>query len=665
MRKETLEGDLKGAVKLYQQAVNEARSDRATAARALIRMAECYQKLGSAEARAIYERILRDFSDQKDPASEARARLAAISGAPPAGTAVLARQLFSGKLGNDAAISPDGQLLAYPDWSACAFSVKDLSTGATRKVAPFDCEMDYFPGSVFSTDAKHLALGFCHYETKTSKCEIRVVNLDGSGLRTLASPPGMNFPIPYGWTPDNREILVGWDIVASTLFEYGRMIAMIDASSGSIRKVAELPVRQGPGRMRYSLSPDGQWIAYPGWVESPKPHRDVFIISSQGGQPRVAVSSPYDEYPLGFSPDGKSLLVSSNRGAERSALKVQIEAGQPKGEPQSAYTGLPGNQSLGITRAGALVLTADKFDVLSYEADLDPALGKLTSSPRMLRYPLARSMTPLFYLPDGKHAALSASSGAPGEFGRIYVRDLETGFDRAVETQAELGIYKSFSPDSRFAITSGRRTLPSGAKEDGYFLLDLTSGAVKLLLNNYQRKSITLMPHILPDGKNAIFLEHSGRADSFSHKSINLETLEETTIWPDAKESLLSGGAGFSPDGRKIAHRRAFHELHIMNRDGTGDVKIFGDAQAKRGVVNNFTWTKDGQWIYFVRLGDNNRKAAILRIRPEGGETQTIYEGDIKYPNFSLHPSGRRISWVEGRSTQEIWSIDNIARPTN
>ena len=33
---------------------------------ALVRMADCYQKLGDAESRRIYEQVIREYPDQKD-----------------------------------------------------------------------------------------------------------------------------------------------------------------------------------------------------------------------------------------------------------------------------------------------------------------------------------------------------------------------------------------------------------------------------------------------------------------------------------------------------------------------------------------------------------------------------------------------------------------------
>src|SRR5690348_8204527 len=74
-QKEMIDGDLKGAIEQYRK-IADGRV-RALAVQALLRMAECYQKLGDAEATKIYERITRDFADQRDAASEARARLTA------------------------------------------------------------------------------------------------------------------------------------------------------------------------------------------------------------------------------------------------------------------------------------------------------------------------------------------------------------------------------------------------------------------------------------------------------------------------------------------------------------------------------------------------------------------------------------------------------------
>src|SRR5678815_751695 len=85
LTKETIQGDLAGAITLYEQAVKEAGSNRALAAKAQLRLASAYQKQGSEQARNIYELLVRDYADQADAAAEARTRLSAMGASPNSG----------------------------------------------------------------------------------------------------------------------------------------------------------------------------------------------------------------------------------------------------------------------------------------------------------------------------------------------------------------------------------------------------------------------------------------------------------------------------------------------------------------------------------------------------------------------------------------------------
>src|SRR5580765_20787 len=73
--RERSEGNLKEAIKLYQQVVDKYGKDRTLAAKALVAIGESQEKLGEAEARKTYERVVKDYADQKEAVSTARARL--------------------------------------------------------------------------------------------------------------------------------------------------------------------------------------------------------------------------------------------------------------------------------------------------------------------------------------------------------------------------------------------------------------------------------------------------------------------------------------------------------------------------------------------------------------------------------------------------------------
>src|ERR1043166_7951135 len=112
---ELVDGDLNGAIKQYTAiGAKYAKSDRASAAMALIYLAECYQKKGDAEAHRTFERVIRDFSDQRDAVALARARLGTSEARR---TGIVTRQVWTGpKVDLLGSISPDGRYLSFVDW---------------------------------------------------------------------------------------------------------------------------------------------------------------------------------------------------------------------------------------------------------------------------------------------------------------------------------------------------------------------------------------------------------------------------------------------------------------------------------------------------------------------------------------------------------------------
>src|SRR5690242_5693269 len=74
---EMVDGNFKAAIEQYKKAAQS--TNRAVAAKALVRMGECYEKLGDSEARKAYERVVREYADQKEATAAANTRLGAIS----------------------------------------------------------------------------------------------------------------------------------------------------------------------------------------------------------------------------------------------------------------------------------------------------------------------------------------------------------------------------------------------------------------------------------------------------------------------------------------------------------------------------------------------------------------------------------------------------------
>ena len=84
-------------------------------------------------------------------------------------------------------------------------------------------------------------------------------------------------------------------------------------------------------------SPDGKWIAYAGTYDG---NTDVYLVASDGGDPKRLTFYPGPDEPLGFTADGRQILIRSMRGSVRdlpSFYLLPVGGGMP--EPLPIPTG--------------------------------------------------------------------------------------------------------------------------------------------------------------------------------------------------------------------------------------------------------------------------------------------------------------------------------------
>jgi len=77
IHREVVAGDLPGAIEVYKGIAADSGAPHSVAARALLQLGQCQEKLGQRrEAHTTYTRLLRDFAEETDIAGQARTRLA-------------------------------------------------------------------------------------------------------------------------------------------------------------------------------------------------------------------------------------------------------------------------------------------------------------------------------------------------------------------------------------------------------------------------------------------------------------------------------------------------------------------------------------------------------------------------------------------------------------
>lgn len=281
LTKERAEGDLEGAIALYQKVI-QATQDESLAAKAQLRIGICYEKLGKQEAEKAYQKVIEDYPYQRETVETAKRRLSGLH----AGRLVPSKKspdFSTRKVPTDIAdafgeISPDGRHLTHIDWNTGDLAIQDLKTGEKRRLTNkgswLTSEAMAFH-SRWSPDGKRIAFDWWDF-SDPGFVGIRLVNPDGTDLRDLyrVEDQEENVTILYDWSPDGKNILASiWSASSS-----GRIV-LISVSDGAMRTLHEFdPQRTGYNKInRMCFSPDGKYILYDFPAED-SPNSNIYLL---------------------------------------------------------------------------------------------------------------------------------------------------------------------------------------------------------------------------------------------------------------------------------------------------------------------------------------------------------------------------------------------------
>ena len=390
LHKEMVDRDPKAAIELYRPLAKSA--DRALAAQAALRMAECYQKLGQdSEAQKMYALLVRELADRPE-AVEARKRLAAAGSASPSKRRVwtqpegvsVVNVSPNGRyalLQTGVGVRPDG-LLGFSVGGAKApfpLGLHDLTTGQNRPLNQLDADeaKGVLGGmAAWSKDSEHVAYPWTIPGSpgNGARCQLRVADLseEGPGAdRVVLENPEIKEISAYDWTPDGR-IAVTLGRVDGT-----RQIALVPALGGPFRALKTLDWR-GAGSL--TLSPDGRFLAF-SLPASDSIQTHVSVLATDGTRDVPVIRSPEDDSPLGWSRDGKELFFVRKRGQSDELMAVAFtEKGAPAEPSFRGNLGLL-NGAATLTLSGALfVHEQPRWTSTLLTASFDFAAGMLTTN---------------------------------------------------------------------------------------------------------------------------------------------------------------------------------------------------------------------------------------------------------------------------------------------
>jgi Tol biopolymer transport system component len=664
LRKERVEGDLKAAIALYQRILKEHAADRALSAKTLVQLGQAYEKMGNADARSSYQRVIREYADQSAQAAVARARLSALlAGATlAAGTEPAVRRVWSGAE-VDAMGSPtrDGRLLTFVDWTFGNLALRDLATGEKRLLTNKAnwANLSYALYSTPSPDGRRVAYAWsvdARPATDRAEFELRLVGIDGGEPRVLYANPDVEYLHPSEWSPDGKQI-----VTMLTRRDHMSQIALISATDGAVRVLKTLDWR-GPGKM--SFSSDGRFLVYDFPPREDSPQRDIYVVATDGSAENVLVRHTANDIVMGWAPDGKHVLFASDRTGNMSVWLVPVANGKPAGEPllvrrDAEFASV---NPLGFTQNGAFLYAASLSAIDMYVASIDPVSGKSAGDPTRMVDHLVGANRAADWTRDGT-AVVYVSERQGGAFrnpGSLIIRSLATGAERMVPAQLGSLTSPRWSPDGRFIVGNGR----DKNGRPGIFRVDPQSGEATMLVDGPSRQfagwsadagSIIYWIQDLPHQRLAVVAQRIDNGDS---KDLFLMS------W---KRSANLYQADVSPDGRQvafvvIADSGAHTTLRVMSTEGGESRQLF-EAPRSDDPIGSLAWSADSRYVFFGLR--NGEKARVMRIAAAGGpaqETGVTMDGSIRY--LRAHPDGQRIGFTAGNSANEIWVMENfLPRP--
>jgi len=450
------------------------------------------------------------------------------------------------------------------------------------------------------------------------------------------------------------------------VFAYGGYLWSVPRDGGDARQLTTgghegLPV----------FSPDGKWIAFTGQYDG---NTDVYIMPAGGGEPKRLTTHPGTDVAVGWTPDGKRVLFTSDREAYADFNRlytVPVEGGAPEVLPmwraenawfspdgtriayvpnfqwQQAWKRYRGGQTTPIY---IVKLSDMSREVVTRENsnDAHPVwfgdtvyfLSDRNGPVTLFAYDTkAKTVKQVIENKGLDFKALSAGPDALiyEQFGGIYVFDPKDGKSKKVSIRiagdlpATRPHFEKVGDKIQNASVS-----PSGARavfeaRGEIFTVPGEKGDIRNLTRT--ATAAERDPAWSPDGKSIAFfsdesgeyaLHIAGQSGSGTVKKINL-----------GNPPSYFYGPLWSPDSKKIAYTDKRLNLWYVDVEKGAPVKVTSDRYDDPTSTISESWSPDSKWLTYSRYLENHQRAVFV-YSLESGKESRITDGisDARYPVF-------------------------------
>lgn len=537
--------------------------------------------------------------------------------------------------------SPDGRSILMP-WKN-SMALLDVTSGEQREFGP------NLEEPRFSRNGKQIVGTPRNFESGRPKDrnELILFDVETEMSRRLYRNEEIEMITAQDWSPNQQTILAIIDKKDRT-----EQIALVSVNDGSERVLKSFDWQVRPSVLNFS--PDGRWIVY---VTKTGDDRELFLLAADGSR-EIPLRQQSVGGLLGWAPVGDRILFLSDRRGTWDAFALRVADGKPVGEAELIKQGIGRVQPMGFARNGACFyeFTTSTEDV--FVAELDLASGKVQGTPTNAARQFQGSNKFADWSPDGKSLAyISTRRRSYGNyFGDVYIRNLETGAERELITDAgDDGLVAKalWSPDGRSFLAVG---VHKG--ESRLYRIDAQTGKSAFVFEPTNNFPGVLAFEWAGDGKSIYYPDD--RAHLFVRR--DLETGAETKV--------QIGTTGFrafpSPNGQHIAFypfgNSTIRSINLMPADG-GEGRPLVELAPPYYLPGYpvVEWAPDSRYVVFAKWNIDDLKTTTLwRVPVTGGEPEYLGLEMERIQRPRISRDGRRIAFTAGTWKHERWVMENF-----
>ncbi len=663
-------GDLKGAIKLFEQIIKKYPDEREYAAKSQLYIGLCYEKLGLREAQKAFQKVVDNYPDQQQEVAVAKEKLASMAKVlekvPRKPTF---RKIRIPANPGSGVLSPDGKNLIFAS-EGCIWSVPihgkvdpDIAgipvrlTEATETMRAYD----RVGTLALSADGKWIAFN------EKEEREIYIIPSSGGEpkkVHTDIDRKGWGYDFRLSLSPDGKVLAFSSREEEeqnkgkkNNIFAQKSYIYTIPVQGGVAKKLTKAMSFQP------AFSPDGKKIAYvKRYLSEPrKTQTDVWVIPASGGTP-VQVSDCPSGRARGpvWSPDGK--MIAFNFEPERDAMSKEIwivpvaENGKPLAPPSKIELPLVTlHMVAGWTpdnKIGLQLKNPEHNAVYTV-----PASGGKAVQISPAGWPENPRWSPdgkRIYFRDFRDGQGPNISSVPAGGGEVTVVPFRT--DRGVFESAPGG-GNDISPDGKKLVFSGAVRVTKGnitSYEVDIYTMPAEGGEpVKITKSPGQDR----FPCWSPDGKRVAFIRYSDPPKDKNYiMHICLVSAEGGEVRQITSESdkVFWACIDWSPDGKSIAYFSMDKTIKIIPAEG-GESRVIVHVD-KLSNHAEMAWSPDGKKLAYTCQGK------IWIIDPDGGEPVEVKTGmSPEASKIGWSPDGKKIAFTHWKGgDHELWLMEDF-----